>query len=238
MMRICVIGNSHVGAVKMAWDEIETDHPETSLTFFAGRSNSTKGLKPKGGMLVPNTDVLTDQIAYTSGGHREIDPEKYDVFLLYGMLSHPNIPKRYKRVSQAFLQDFLVEKASSSLMVAQARKMRKITNKPVFASMAPVHRLGNDKPPKLMPLHRDVVALLQENTFKKFNCTLVAQPDETLADRRTTLSEFSIGSTRLKTVAETGDQRHAEEDQAHMNAAYGKIWLESFLNRMKHAAAA
>lgn len=233
MTRICVIGNSHVGAIKAAWDEIQSDYPETSLTFFAGRSSSTEGLIPKDGILVPKTKALADQMAFTSGGRSQIDPAQYDIFLIYGMLKFPKNPESYKTISQAFLWEFIKDTAQSSLLVSQARKIREITAKKIFAAPPPVPAHKNDTPPQKMPSHADVVAFMQVESFDDFNCIVVPQPKETLADARSTLRLYSAGSSRLGMAVKTAEEKHPDQDNIHMNTAYGKLWLGNFLRNLQ-----
>ena len=79
---ICVLGNSHVGALKRAWDLMPEWHQEYNLVFFTARSNGLGGLFLIDNKLVPKTDRLKRTITYTSGGKSEIDIVEYDLFLI------------------------------------------------------------------------------------------------------------------------------------------------------------
>jgi len=70
-LRICIIGNSHVGALKEAWDDIGSDHASLDVTFFAARGDRLKDLVVNGNTLRadgPGATPLKKFMAFTSGG--------------------------------------------------------------------------------------------------------------------------------------------------------------------------
>lgn len=232
-MRICVIGDSHVSAIKKAWDTIEPNHGGVSITFFAARARMIARLTVNEGKLISPTQELADQMKLTSGGYQEIDPEEFDVFLVYGMLGALNkYYGRYRLVSQAFLREALIEHTQNSNLASQVKNMRSITLKPIFSALPPTRIVETDKPTKRMPKHIDVVAMLQENIFTSFDCELLRQPSETLVDGRTTATKYLTGAQRLQNATRPDNHPHRTTDRTHMNAIYGKLWLERFIQKI------
>src|SRR5687768_7413592 len=85
---ICIVGTSHVAALKMAWNEVSADYPGHSITFFAsGASSATRGdwefadgevrLRNEGGRA---------GFAMSSGGRHGISAG-YDVYVVCGLHS-------------------------------------------------------------------------------------------------------------------------------------------------------
>ena len=87
--RICVLGNSHLGALKLGWDLIEGSYPGTELTFFGAPRSMMQDLVLEGTRLVPRTDKLTAKIRRSSGGLEAVEIEDYDAFILYGLQFGP-----------------------------------------------------------------------------------------------------------------------------------------------------
>lgn len=229
-MKLCVIGNSHVGALKRAWSTRAEAHPEMSVTFFAGRGGSTRAVAVEDGQIVAKTDALRDQFAFTSGGPDRIDPTHFDVFLAYGGLHGARTGDAAQAVSAAFARRATVERARESMLYKHARLLRDVTDKPVFAAPAPLPaaRDGVD-PPRIVPLAVEM-ELIDEALFAPLGVDLVPQPPQT-RDGEATMGEFAQGSERLESLRE-GAGVHGAAETAHMNEAYGDIWLEAFLARL------
>lgn len=48
-MKVCILGNSHVSAVKTAWDQIESTFQfEAKLNFFVARGDGPKNFALEG----------------------------------------------------------------------------------------------------------------------------------------------------------------------------------------------
>lgn len=238
MTRICVIGNSHTGAIKTAWDRMAADWPGVAVTFFAARARATEGLEPKDGKLVPKSADLAAQMAFTSGGPALIDPADHDLFLVYAGYEHIRVASAFDQVSRALAEKTLLERAEESLLLHHVRNLRAITDKPVYAALTPVPLAPRDKPPATMPPHAQVVALLQAGVFDALGATLIAQPEATLAEGRTTLGRFATGSEKLATIKDQAPGRHGGGDSVHMNVEYGRLWLTAFLQRLHQREAA
>jgi len=67
-MKLCIIGNSHLAAIKLGWDQVGAEFPWLQPQFFGARADALLDLHAEGGRLVPATPDLAAKIAYVSGG--------------------------------------------------------------------------------------------------------------------------------------------------------------------------
>ncbi len=65
MTSICLIGNSHLGALKLGWPSIAAEFPEMNLDFYASAGDSLD-LAVMAGRIEPTTDAIRQRLAYTS----------------------------------------------------------------------------------------------------------------------------------------------------------------------------
>ncbi len=86
--RICCIGTSHLGCLKSGWEEIESEYPGITLTFFgapnAGMTELISAVALSDGSIVPHLPILEQYFAFTSGGHTAIQIADYDAFVVIG----------------------------------------------------------------------------------------------------------------------------------------------------------
>ena len=80
-MKICLIGNSHLAALKMGWPEIAQDLPDVQPAFFGARGAMMARLRVRGDRLVAKTAALAEQMSFVSGGLTEIVPGDYDAII-------------------------------------------------------------------------------------------------------------------------------------------------------------
>ena len=67
MIKLCVIGNSHTGALKRVWDKSVKAMFESKFTmlFFAQRANGLSDLKLEKQTLLPQTESLRKAFEFT-----------------------------------------------------------------------------------------------------------------------------------------------------------------------------
>lgn len=227
-MKICVLGNSHVGSLKRGWDEIKGDYPEHEITFFAQRSDGLEDLVACGGKLIANTEKLAKALEFTSGGKKEIDPSQYDIFLIYGAGVNINFVADNRFYSTAVIASSLNDLVTNTLSFSLLKRLRALTDKSVFIGhlpLAPAIELLSDAMPS------DYVArvkLINAITYHPLNAELVRQPSSTMINGKNTHPDFSKGSKALA-VGDSGDNVfHPESDSDHMNDKFGEIWLREF----------
>ena len=228
-MKICVMGNSHVGCLKRGWDAIKEDYPEHEITFFAQRSDGLDGLIAHDGKLIPNNEKLAKALEFTSGGKKEIDPTEHDVFVIYGAGAKTSFITDNHFYSRAVVERSLNDLVANTLSFNLLKRLRTLTNKPVFIGhlpLVPAMKVSADAAPS------DYVArveLINEVTYRPLRAELVRQPLSTIVNGNNTHPDFSKGSKALA-VGDSGDNvYHPESDNDHMNDKFGQIWLREFL---------
>ena len=63
MMKICVLGNSHIASLKNGWDRVGQKYPDIELVFFGARGAGLDGLELDGKALVAANDDLRHSLA-------------------------------------------------------------------------------------------------------------------------------------------------------------------------------
>ena len=217
MIRLCVLGNSHVGALKRAADEVCLQNPDLRLGFFAARSNQTRDMTIRDGRYCPTSPALADQLALTSGGQRDIDPAQWDAFLIYGFGGRRRQGDTPCRFSKALRQTVALERIRNSLLPAHARALRSLSDAPIFAALAPLAAQTGDKPALRLLPPRVESALVQAEICTALGVTLVPQPEASLDGKTATRRDFSRNAAMLE-QADRKPQIDPQEHR-HMNAA-------------------
>jgi hypothetical protein len=249
-MKICVIGNSHVAAVKTGWDRIQHEFPRVEMTYFAARARYMRDLRVRGGILEAATEQLRKLIASTSGGESTIDPSHYDGFLVVGsqlgLVYMLHMFASYRlfgfmgstpgatMLSEACFHETARAQIDRSLAICLVRRLRSITGKPICVCPEP---LLDERAPQFEPFwQRDaelgysllsglfdekINQLQQELNFK-----FIPQPGKTVANEIFTAQEYKSGSIRLQPGF---DAKHDETDLMHMNSKYGALVIRSVM---------
>lgn len=232
-MKICVIGNSHVGALKRAWDAMPGRHQSANITFFAARGRGLEGLAVNDGRLVPETEFLKKSLEFTSGGKQVIDPDEYDVSLVYGLGASGLFisPKRY--YSSAVLRQAANDHVAGTPSFNLIRKIRQLTDKTVFVGHSPLRAFRGEGFKVVEPeAYLFGLEVVNDFVYSSIGSELVAQPLHTIVNGRFTNPLFSQGSKRLSIRDKHDDEHHPENDYAHMNDEFGAEWLTSFLDNI------
>lgn len=228
MIRLCILGNSHTAALKLASEGFCTANPDAELTFFAAVSRQTRAMQVDQLCYVPQTADLAAQFELTSGGLRLIDPTRFDAFLLYGFGGRTLREDKPTRYSRAFRAACVLARLREDLLCQHMQALRQLTDKPVFAALKPLPSLDDGaKPRRLLP-HHDELTLAQRQLCDRFAVTLVAQPPQTLVEGLATASVYAEGSEPLERSGTQARPPHARHERKHMNAAYGRVWLDAF----------
>lgn len=229
MLRLCVLGNSHAAALKQAWDALSDSYPGIRLTFFASRGSTLSELKLSGDRLVPASQLLASRLTFTSGGSGYVHLARFDAFLVYGLMV--NIPRPDQRLSRAVKRQVLTDVFDKSLGAHICRLIRKRSNAPIYVGHRPQHAAATGPESRDLVQYHEVYALMRD-VLQSQGLELLPQPPETLVNGWDTKLELSRGSTAL----DVGDARlntlHPDADVSHMNADFGRIYLEHALATM------
>lgn len=236
-MRLCVIGNSHVGSLKRAWDAAEDTgaRPEgVSLRFFASRHRGLEDGAVEDGRFVPRTPALRRDLAFTSGGAEEIELAAYDAFLVYGCFVAPyrdaggfySQACRAQALEDHFRPRMGVRLAQALRAALPARVPVLIGHNPLPCDPAVEARL--DPGPATGEDHYTrALAMVNARFFAPEGLALVAQPAATRLGARPffTAAHFAKGSRRLEVGDALDGAEHGAADRVHMNDAFGALYL-------------
>jgi len=155
-LRLCVIGNSHIAALKLGWDRLMAEAvpgwDAVEPTFFGAPSDGMRHVEMQGTALVPTRQKIASHFRQLSGGYDRIDLARFDAFLLVGLnVSSKRILRFYKNhawvglsgtagktlVHPAFAEAFLTERYGSTQLVEHASRITAATAKPVLALAEP-----------------------------------------------------------------------------------------------------
>ncbi|HEY1707539.1 MAG TPA: hypothetical protein VGG10_04700 [Rhizomicrobium sp.] len=245
MTKICLIGDSHVGALQSGWLAMKHAFPEIELTTFGAPRTVFAGLDVLDGVLVPATEKLSAYFRHTTGGQVTIE-NSYDRYLVCGIswairFLLPSLAKfraedhvKSKRVplSSDCYAHVVLGLMRNSLSMQVLTKLRQITDRPVTMIPAPMPSERIPAPiyaslcasgdaGKIAAQFNAAAALLAGEC----NAGFLEQPMETLSNPLQSLYLYKRGSVR--TFGGNLDIEQGEDDYQHMNAAYGEIVLRA-----------
>lgn len=251
MKRICVIGDSHVAALRKAHMTAGPGATPAEITFFAAATDGMRGARAKNGSLVPENEKLLWRFRSTSGGSESIDPEDFDVFVLYAMEVRYQHGLRLLETHQFFGESrglphvsdsayacAIAGKLRQSTAYHVAVQLRSITAKPIYVLPQPlpaesvvVERADFEH---LATIDADIVAMSSRVTdsqiravFEEWSVEPLTHDDSLRAETGLTPDEYTRGSLRLTTKLQ---ETHSDDDTAHMNEEFGRVVLERLLN--------
>lgn len=233
-MKICILGNSHVAALKLAWEAMPEQHEDTSLTFFADRRRGLSDLVVSGDKLVPAKSRLKGSLEFTSGGVGLVDPQEYDLFLVYGLRAKGPFIDPAFNYTRALLELAAEDHVVGTLSYDIISRLRSITDKPIFVGHDPLPAYRGERQRSAPPVKYETgLRVVNEFAYSRVDAKLLSQPKHTIVNTRFTAPEFSIGSERLAVGDERDGEVREEGESRHMNAAFGEAWLASFFDEVR-----
>lgn len=223
-VRICVIGNSHVGALRRGWDALKAERDDVQPVFFASPGRSLAGLQRQGTRLVPALPGVARYLALTSGGLSEIELGEFDAFVLVGMAFL--MPRPDRRHTLAVIRATCEDAWTTSISASLVALIRASSGVPLLVAHNP---LPSARQPNahLRPLGYAETMDVMQNDVMPPAVQLLPQVAETRADDWLTRPEFLAGATTL-----LGEG--LEDDNAtHMNARFGELQWRALLGRLQ-----
>ncbi|MBY5927083.1 MULTISPECIES: hypothetical protein [unclassified Halomonas] len=231
--KVCIIGNSHAGALKRAWDLVPEWHSANELTFFAARANGMRHLHLKGHTLIPRSRMLKESIRFTSGGLDSINVSDYDTFLIYGLQMEAFFIEPGSFFSAAVIRQSLLDSVDSTLSFNILKMIRSVTDKSIYIGHSPLLTMNSDEDWTYSSEdYLSGVRLMNDEVLSSYCATLIAQPSATIVNGIFTKSEFLKGSKRLSVGDNRDDQVHPDHDDRHMNDTFGREWLSHFFEQV------
>ena len=246
MIRIALLGNSHIENWKRAWNSLGNAYPDVDLVFFAAPGAQLECCEPQGDRLVFKNEDVARWVEITSGGRRELVASDYDALCVVGLGcevravtalysrwradAHKGKEGRFQLVSDACFQDTVVDQLNASLAMATVGKLRQITDKVIWLAPTPAPSeiiLALDDSPEgieIAAAATDAPSLraTYDEAFRRLaaeNLILLEQPEATLASPLLSKKEYRRRSW-------------TKPDWMHLNDAYGKLVIREFLSRL------
>jgi hypothetical protein len=82
-LRICIVGNSHVAALRRGWTQLETQYPETIVDIYGAPGGTFTEVMASDGKIVCKGERAADSFKMT-GGSREVALNRYDCVVVVG----------------------------------------------------------------------------------------------------------------------------------------------------------
>ncbi|MCB1397129.1 MAG: hypothetical protein KDJ98_14450 [Rhodobacteraceae bacterium] len=242
-MKICIVGNSHVGSLQRAWTAWpEAERPAVTLTAFAARHRLMDQADVIEGRLVAGTDALRESFRFTSGGADEADLAAYDAILLYGLFV-PAYRGNGARCSRACQTAAFEDHFDPRLGIGAARKIRQGTRAPVLIGHDPLMcdpeaEAADPAPGRPGDAYAVGIRLANGLYFRRRGLEILEQPAATRVGPggHQTRAALSKGSRRLAIGDKLDDREHGDGDQRHMNEDFGRAYLDMLFARLGAAA--
>jgi hypothetical protein len=246
-MRVCLVGNSHLAAIKLGWDAVKLDYRDIACNFFGAPRNALRGLALDGDVLIPTNEALARKLKIVSGGPTTLRPSDYDVICCIGLrfsfyhwlrslpavhsLSIGALCEGSALVSDSFLRHVARYWLEHSTAVLLMRMMRSVCTVPLFLLSTPLadEALLDDlgaRPMAKEQMYAPLAGLYAVFQAEAQRCAiaegfhLIPQPSTTIAPPCFSLPEF-----RRKFVPSKDEFQ--DDKSLHMNQAYGvEAWVE------------
>lgn len=82
-LRICIVGNSHVAALRRGWKQIETQYPETTVDVYGAPGGAVTEIRAADGKIIAGGERAATSFMMT-GGSTEIALDRYDCVVVVG----------------------------------------------------------------------------------------------------------------------------------------------------------
>lgn len=220
-MHICIIGNSHVGSLKNAWNALKAKPESISVEFFAAPGDSLAALELKDGVIGATDEEVAERLRFTSGGNDQLRPADYDAFLLVGL--GVRVPPIVHGISSAVVAQCCADVVSSSVALRLGLMIKSETDAAIYVSHVPL--LAAEKP---LPAYRPYAELypLMKSHLDGHDMHLLRQPAETVLLPCNTHMRYSVEAESAASSTPPG------KINVHMNAEYGRIYLRDFFQRL------
>lgn len=83
-MKICIIGNSHIAALKLGWDHVSKDYHGVDIRFYGSGGQSLKNIRLEERLIVPISKEVESNFQITSGFNSTINIDEYDRVVIVG----------------------------------------------------------------------------------------------------------------------------------------------------------
>jgi hypothetical protein len=249
-----MIGNSHVAALKTAWNNSRPKlHAGFSLSFFAVQKAMFRHIALQDRVLVPEHDDVAAQLQARSDGLDRVEIDRYDAIVMVGSGFGIDLPdmrslcgtldqQRFMQVdhlvSQACFDAALEQSLEESPAIALIDRIRTVSEMPILMVPTPYFSerlLQSDEGRAQFPL-TDRAALARcvararasaERVAASHGCEVLWQDESTVAAPGFTRLAFNHGALvfNLPGARKGYDDRHGNED-------FGRLAMSQVLGRL------
>lgn len=259
MKRICFVGNSHLAAIKLGWDEIASSTPGIEAIFFGAPQPISNTLAYRDGALHIDDGALAKIVNTGPAGGASIALDGFDAVVFCGLgigpLSFIRLYRTYRSDGQAgaVSPDYvnhilsepvyketcigLVARTSAARLAMAVRKEMGVPAWVIPAAYPAASILLSVNADTVRDMLNcgddDAIAGAFEASLQAFAQTgigAVSQPEETKSAPLFTDERYSSGSVRL-----VGNVEHKSLDYVHMNGSFGALVLNSLFARLGDA---
>ncbi len=243
-LRVCIIGDSHIAAVKRAVDEgyaPPVDGP-VSIDFFGAPGPSFRDITLHKDRLVAPEALLRSDDFISTAGHTALDGTEFDAYFFVSARFRSN------QVFEAFLPGLAHPEVFASratrftvirricLRRTSMRAARALAaNGAPYVALSPTPFMTKGIPAVMQypegytakgagPAERSVIWSEFERYMKQLGVHLIRQPEETVVDGCLTDPKWAV------------DDAVAKKDAVHKNPQYARLLLDSFFQAEGFAA--
>jgi len=247
MIRVALLGNSHLDNWKRAWTSLGKAYPGIEFVFFAAPGAQLECCEPQGDRIVFKSEDVARWVEITSGGRRELVAADYDALCVVGLGcevraatslysgwradSHKGEQGRFLLVSDACFLDVVCDRLKASVAMALVGKLRQITDKSIWLAPTPAPAevvLTLDKPPEDIEMAASAIdAPALRATYDEACRRLAAEDLIVLEQPKATLASPLLSKNMYRRPTWT------KPDWMHLNDAYGRIVIREFLSRFQ-----
>lgn len=241
--RLCFIGNSHLAAMKLGWDDVKQNYPSIEIEFFGSQRETLESTCLNGTAIEP-TDATVERNFLRTAGVSTIDTTKFDGFYIFAtgfalasvaQLCEDYATWKFKGQRPYLISEECFEQAGCSLLRATAAmhvaRLILAAREDVCVVISPQPLPA--PPPKTTGSRPRGLNLVfeqsdEEELYGMFEricrslesdrLSIKLQPEHTRTNVLYTKVEYSEGSIRLRMDR---DVPHPPHDRRHMNRRYG-----------------
>lgn len=240
-MKVCIIGNSHIAALKLALRDGLFADDALEFVFWGVRGKQFLDVRLENGRLVsPDREFV---LRVSGGKYETIDPGGFEALVFHGpMLNYTRflaLTHGLRSDPRSFSSAFLSEGIGSQLdrnpacaLIGQIRKGYEgrilISPQPLISEQSGFFREGTIGSGERVALDE----ILQQY-FLRLGAEYLPQPERTVVDHKYTAASYSVGS-----VALLGDLDivHPSDEHDHMNGLYGAEVLRAIATALSRRA--
>ena len=239
-MNILVVGNSHAGSLKRAYDNVFGDINNVKFHFVASRGKRLSSMEVIEGVLSSKKPKLMKDIEHTFGSALvDINKLDLDAVLMYGL--ELTIPFDFVRsvINKVYSKQFVEEcfkELSKKFGYRLANNIAVNTSVPTYIASPFFSGKGIHKEKYSSDLYtqkHEEIAAFQEQFLNNLKLRYFLQPIETFNPNCETFTEYATGSKRLAVGGKRDDKLHPTSDYRHMNDTFGKIFIQSFVKSLE-----